>query len=115
MSLSLSTTTLTPEVRVFADRGKGDAPKSNGYMASLKVDVDGVRYQVSASAWLIGSKVSNDNPTGSPEEAAEVLARVSASLKPKVFSSGKPGFYTQAKDVIGADRFQIAVQAVRIG
>jgi hypothetical protein len=97
----------------------GLAPKeastgSKGFMATQKVVIDGCTYQAQVSAWLIGSKA---DPKSKVKASIEDVRAGLAAIVPseKTFSSGKTGYHGQGKVVIGSERFQSAVQLVKVG
>jgi len=90
---------------------------SKGFYASGKIAVGDDRYQASAMAVLIGSK---DNPkakvTATADEITAALASlVQAGVPACQFKSGKTGYRTQGKAEARGQRFQVSIQAVRIG
>lgn len=87
---------------------------SKGFYASEKVVIDGNRYQAQASAWLIGSKA---DPKCKVKSSLEDVRSALAALvvNEKTFASGKTGYHGQTKIVLGNERFQSAVQLVKIG
>jgi hypothetical protein len=88
---------------------------SKGFHATGKITVDGIRYQAQAQAVVIGSK--NDpklKVKASVQQAANVLTTVVEDIKPKTFASGNTGYYTNDKAEIADQRYQVAVQAVRL-
>lgn len=97
----------------------GLAPKeaatgSKGFHATEKVTIDGCRYQAQASAWLIGSKADPKvKVTATLEDVRAGLAAL--NVQPKEFASGKSGYYGQGKVEADGQRFQSAVQLVKIG
>lgn len=95
--------------------------KSSGYLATFKVDDDDTRYQVQVAAWLIGSKVSGENPQESDEQVVKtLLAELVGEMSPKTFKtthadgSAKTGYYCQGKVAVGTQRFQASVTAVAL-
>lgn len=88
---------------------------SRGFHASGKITVDGVRYQVSGMAVLIGSKQDQSLTVDADlAEAATGLANTARDMTAKTFGSGKTGFYVQGKSTFAGQRYQVSAQAVRL-
>lgn len=90
---------------------------SQGFFRQGKVNMpDGRRFQCQVSAILIGSK---DDPMTQICTEKETLSfemqKVLSNVRPKVFKSGRTGFYANGKVAVGEERFQVAFQAVEIG
>jgi hypothetical protein len=92
------------------------ASGSKGFHATDKISVDGVRYQAQAHAVLIGSKAKPKvKIQAKRDEAVAALSSfASEGLQPKVFKSGKRGYYASGKAEIGGQRYQVQAQAVRL-
>src|SRR5664280_1726315 len=92
---------------------KDFATGSKGFHAQGKLVIDGGRYQVQVQAILVGSKT---DPTArmivKDEAMREALATFAEDMAPRVFSSGKAGWYIQGKVNVGGQRFQASAQAV---
>ncbi|GAA2653605.1 hypothetical protein [Nonomuraea recticatena] len=87
-----------------------------GFHGCGKITVEGVRYQASCQAVLVGSK---DDPSisllASLEEISAALAGlVVDGLQARRFSTGRTGFRADGKVQAGGQRFQASVQAVRL-
>lgn len=88
---------------------------SRGFHANGKATADGVRYQVSAMAILIGSKQNPEVPVDATlADAQRAVESLAGEMAAKVFGSGKTGFYAQGKHVIAGQRYQVSAQAVAI-
>jgi hypothetical protein len=119
-----STTTRTPQQVALASLVKGGlAPKdfssgSKGFYCQDKTDIGGQRYQAQASAILIGSK--NDPKarvlaTVDQVKAAVITELINKGVPYRTFGSGSTGYRTQGKVQVGAESYQVQVQAVLIG
>ena len=89
---------------------------SQGFYRQGKLVVDtGRRFQSQVTAVLIGSK---NNPLAkvdaSSEELSFALRPIIDAIEPKVFRTGRVGFYASGKATVGQERFQVAIQAVEI-
>ncbi|GAA4100966.1 hypothetical protein [Actinomadura miaoliensis] len=88
---------------------------SKGFHTTGKITVDGVRYQAQAQAVLIGSKADPKvKVQAKRDEAVSALATFTDGLTPKMFSTGRTGFYATGKVEIGGQRYQAQAQAVRL-
>jgi hypothetical protein len=89
---------------------------SQGAFKSGKVRISsGERFQAQVTAVLIGSK---DDPTvtvgTSMEKLGFAIASVLETLEPRVFSTGRDGYFASGKAIVGRERFQVMILAVRI-
>jgi hypothetical protein len=92
------------------------ATGSQGFHATGKITVDGIRYQCQAQAVLIGSKqnpgMAVEATTG--EIAAALASLVLDGLRSRRFSTGRTGFRVDGKVEAHGQRYQAGVQAVRL-
>jgi hypothetical protein len=96
------------EYKVFQGSG------SKGFHCQGEITAAGARYQASAQAVLIGSKkdprMQVRASAGQVKDALTDLIR--AGLPPKVFQSGKKGYYASGALPVRAESYQAQVQAV---
>ena len=92
---------------------KDFATGSKGFHAQGKLVIDGGRYQAQVQAILVGSKTDPAARMIVKDEAMrQALATFAEDMAPRVFSSGKAGWYIQGKINVGGQRFQSSAQAV---
>jgi len=90
---------------------------SIGFQAFGKVfDDTGRRYQTNALAVLIGSKAQNElRPSVKAEDLSSEMGRIARLARPKLFKSGRDGFYAAGKVKLSeVERYQVTVQALSI-
>lgn len=110
---------LADKLRDFSDRidFKFFKTGSQGFFRQGKVTMpDGRKFQCQVSAILIGSK---NDPMAQIRTERQTLSfemqKVLSNVRPKIFRSGRSGFYANGKVAVGEERFQVAIQAVEIG
>lgn len=96
------------EYKVFQSSG------SKGFHCQGKITVGGARYQASAQAVLIGSKLDPGiQVMATADQAKAALTElIRAGVLAKNFSSGKTGYYTSGEVRVGTESYQAQVQAV---
>lgn len=89
---------------------------SQGFFVQGKITFGGDRYQAQVTAVLIGSKRNlTVDVHATRDEVAYELTPLLDQLEAKRFKTGRTGFYTNGKAQVGAERFQVGIQAVQIG
>ena len=98
------------EYRVFNSGSQG------AFRSGKLTLLDGTRYQAQVTAVLVGSKGDlTVSMKATHEELSYAVSCILDALEAKTFKTGRVGFYGSGKVAVGAERYQVGVQAVRIG
>jgi len=89
---------------------------SQGYYVQGKLKLlSGKRFQAQSTVTLIGSKNNlTVSVLATRDEMLEALSLKLNELKPKVFRTGRVGYYGNFKLQLGSEKFQVAFMAVEI-
>lgn len=89
---------------------------SQGFYRQGKIQVGTGRYQAQVTAVLIGSKHDMTVTANAPrEELAYAIMPLIETVQAKTFRTGRVGFYSSGKAAVDQERYQVSLQAVRIG
>lgn len=87
---------------------------AQGFLRAGVVEVKGVGLNVHVSAVAVGSR---NNPTfhvrAQPLDIAQGLRELLLRVEPKVFGTGRKGYYCDGRITVGHEAFQVTIRAVQ--